>query len=315
MANDAKLLIDFLIAHPGAVATVAAAAVAVGGSYVASLAAGWRAAGYLNQREIDHYKRQIDSIKDEHRRDMETLADGAIVDEYFPRIGGLKAIPVASALQFGPKAMRDRAFHVALLDGPHSGLFSGPKQVGLLDVFQEYFGSNLETNSELKEAREILLAAGGERCLLWRGNETITVKNSPILEKMFPFVIVRTVKREPKGDPTTEELINFISFTRSLDKAVANAKFEIVRLHKNPGAAYLRGYFRFDDLVVETDPLKPIKTYPEYYLLRQIFAIQTPTHVITITTGLPNEAFAADQYYEALKGWWDALRILEAEPH
>jgi len=313
MANDAKALIDFLIAHPGAIATVAAAAVAVGGSYVASLAAGWRAASYLNQRDIDHYKRQIDSIKDEHRRDMETLADGAIVDEYFPRIGALKPIPVASALEFGPDAMHDHVFHVALMDGAHSEFFSGPKKVPLLDVFQEYFGSNLETNLELKEAREIL-AAKGEQCLLWRGNETITVKNSTILEKMFPFVIVRTVKREAKGDPTTEELINFISFTRSLEKAVTNARFEIAKLHKKPGSAYLRGYFRFDGLEVEVDPLKRIKTYSEYYLLRQIFVIQGATHVTTITTGLPNESFAADPYYNALKAWWDALRILEAEP-
>jgi hypothetical protein len=158
MANDAKLLIDFLIGHPGAIATIAASAVAIGGSYGAALAAGWRAASYLNQREIDYQKRQIDSLKIEHQRDKETFATGASVDEFFPRIGSLKAVPIASALQFGPEAMQDREFHLALMEGPHSVFFRGPDKVPLLDVFQEYFGSNLQSSPELKEAKEILLA-------------------------------------------------------------------------------------------------------------------------------------------------------------
>jgi hypothetical protein len=303
MADDIKQLYEFLLAHFSIF-------LSLGALLSGAVSLGWTVAFFLNKREIRDYKRQIEGINAQHQLDMADLAKqaeaGSVLDEKFPNIGKLEPIDVPLGL---PRAEHHKAFNILLTQSTAHWSF---QTSSLGEVFSDWFGSSLKNNEHLSEGYG-LIGGGEERseCLLWKGTTEVSVENSGVLKKMYPFIIVRTIRHEAGDDPTTEELFNFIHWLQMWDKAMPNARFEIIKMHRTPKKAYLRGYYRFAGLEIAENPMKPAKKYNEYFLMRQIFVYRSDTHTTIISTGLPNRELVTDPYYGWLKAWWDALKLVK----
>jgi len=317
MSDDIKQLYDFLLAHFSIL-------LSLGALLSGAVSLGWTVAFLFNKRtighhkqevgdykrEIDDHKRQVEGIKTQHQRDLADLAKqaeaGSVLDDKFPSIGKLEPIDFPLGLA---EAEHHEAFNILLTQSPDHWTFHTSS---LGEVFSAWFDSSLKSNAHLREGYT-LIGGNDERseCLLWKGTTEVLVENSDVLKKMYPFVIVRTIRHEAGDDPTTEELFNFIHWLQMWDKAMPNARFEIIKMHRTPEKAYLRGYYRFTGLEIVENPMKPAKKYNQYFLMRQIFVYRSDTHTTIISTGLPNRALATDPYYGWLKAWWDALRLLK----
>ncbi|MCA1458460.1 hypothetical protein I6F35_35735 [Bradyrhizobium sp. BRP22] len=310
MPDETKPIIDLLVAHPGAAATLLGSVVA---SYGAVLAAGWRAASYLNKRETDDYKRQIGYLVSEHQRDLDRLTKqagaGALVDEQFPSISELEPTDVPIGL--GPTAEHHRDFNIVLAQTLPASLWTF-KRSTLKEIFSEWFGSSLMEDPHLSAGYELVAGEEEKMCLLWKGTGEVSIDDSHVLKRMYPFVIVRSIRHGAGADPTTEELLNFFDWLRMWDKAMPDARFEIQKMHRTQNKAYLRGYFRFSGLTIAGNPMKPAKKYDEYFLMRQIFVARSDMYTTIVATGLPNRELVTDPYYQPLRKWWEALRLVKA---
>lgn len=200
-----------------------------------------------------------------------------------------------------------KEFHIVLSQTPTPNPWSIQRLL-LKDIFNEWFGDALQQNKILRDGYP-LIAAESQSCLLWKGIKTLHVENSEILKQMYPFVIVYTVPHEAAADPTTAELFNFIAFAQLWDRALPNAKFEIMKMHRSKNKAYLRGHFEFDNIEISSEGVDS-KRYDQYYLSRQIVVVRSEKYTVIITAGLPNENPTNDPYYEHLRAWWDAIRII-----
>lgn len=308
MAGEIKLILDWIDGHPGAAATIAGAVVT---SYGAVLAAGWHAASYLNKREIENQRRQIGNLTAAHQQDRSRLAEqikaGALIDEQFPSIGELEPTDVPIGL---PDAERHGEFNIVLAQAPPSKLWAFRKTT-LKEIFADWFGSSLMDDPHLKSEYKLISGETEAACLLWRGTNEVTIEDSQVMKQMYPFVIVRSIRHAAGADPTTDELLNFFNWLRMWDEAMPNAKFEIVKMHRTQNKAYLRGYFRFTGLTISADPLKPSKRYDEFFLMRQLFVVRSDVSTTIIATGLPNHQLVTDTYYQPLRDWWEALRLVK----
>ena len=309
--SDAKLLIDFLLAHPGAIATISGSIVAIAASYGGALAAGWRVSSYLNNREMEDQKRQIANMNAEYQRNvarLETQAETrSLLDGDFPSVGELQPIDIP---YLGKTAEYHRDFNIALAQAQPESLWTF-KQTSPQEVFSEWFGSSLTENPHLREGYGLISGGHEEPCLLWKGAREVRVENSDVMKQMYPFVMVRSIRHEAGRDPTTEELFNFIDWLRMWDKAMPNARFEVIKMHRTQHRAYLRGYFRFLKLMIGENSTKSAKEYDEYYLMRQIFVFRSDMYTTIISTGLPNRELLNDPYYKPLNEWWHALRLIK----
>lgn len=310
MATGPNELVKFLIEHPGAILSIAGLVATVAGSYFSAAALGWRAAQYLNKREIDDYKRQIEQQANEHQHDIDRISkqteSAAVIDNLFPSINELVAALLMGSI---PGAQHYPDFHIALVQkpSPDPWVFS---RTSLRDIYKEWFGTALESHPVLSIGYRPLSGAADEPCLLWKVDQTIVVKNSDLLKQMYPFVIARIVPHGAMPDPTTSELFNFLNFVQLWTKAIPTARFEIVKMHRAKDKAYLRGFFRFNELTIESADGRP-KTYDAYYLMRQVVVIRSEQFTVIITAGLPNDNLVNYPHYPALKTWWDALRIVQ----
>jgi len=307
--NETKLLLDFLLAHPTAIATLTASVVAIATSYAAAVAAGWQAANYLNKREIKDNERRIDDLNVQHQRDLTSIkAQVTALDEQFPSIGDID--PIVDPFNLGEKAERYSDFNIALTERQPSSLWV-LEQKSLKEIFSEWFGSSLTDDLNLREGYRLIADDHEQLCLLWKGTRAVSVENNEVMKKMYPFVIVRSIRHEAGADPTTEELFNFIYWLQMWDKAMPNARFEIIKMHRTPNKAYLRGYFRFGGLTIGENSMRSARRYHEYFLMRQIFVFRSDIYTTIISTGLPNRDLVTDSYYQPLKAWWEALRIIK----
>lgn len=308
MAGEIKLILDWIDAHPGTAASIAGAVLT---SYGAVIVASWRVASYLNKREIEDHKRQISDLTAVHQQNLSRVAEqvkvGSLVDEQFPSIGELEPADAPIGL---PDAERHGEFNIVLAQAPPAKLWTFRKTT-LKEIFSDWFGSSLMDDPHLKSGYKLIAAETEEACLLWRGTEEVTIEDSQVLKRMYPFVIVRSIRHAAGADPTTDELLNFFNWLRMWDEAMPNAKFEIVKMHRTRNKAYLRGYFRFTGLTIGADPLKPSKRYDEYFLMRQLFVVRSDVSTTIIATGLPNHELVTASYYEHLKDWWEALRLVK----
>jgi hypothetical protein len=305
-------LIKFLIEHPGAIASIVGSAAAVGATYLATLVGGWRAANYLNKRELDACQRQIEQKKNEYQRDIDRVTrqseSGTLIDELYPSISELAPIDLPMG-SLAPGAEYYSDFHIVLTQMPPPKPWLIQKLL-LKDIHTEWFGDALQQEPILRDGYSLISAAEGQSCMLWKGIKTLRVKNSAVLKQMYPFVIVYTVPHGAASDPTTAELFNFIAFVQLWDRALPNAKFEIVKMHRSKNKAYLRGYFKFADIELGSEDVDS-KRYDQYYLSRQIAVVRSEKHTVIITAGLPNDNPTSDPYYEHLRAWWDAIRIVD----
>lgn len=234
---------------------------------------------------------------------------GSLLDEQFPSIGELEPIDVP--INLGSTAEPHRDFNIILTQAQPTTVWSF-KKTSLKEIFSEWFGSSLTDDPHLKEGYGRISGDQEKPCLLWKGTTKVSLENSDVMRQMYPFVIVRSIRHEPGTDPTTEELFNFIDWLHMWDKAMPGARFEIVKMHRTRNKAYLRGYFRFVGLTISENPLKSAKRYDEYFLMRQVFVVRSDEYTTIIATGLPNRDLVTDPYYQPLKAWWEALRLIKA---
>jgi hypothetical protein len=310
MSNAAKELTAFLVSHPDAAALLAGSVATL----VASAAgAGWAAAHYFDKREVDHQKARIEQNEARHKRDMVSVEEqakaGTLLDTDFPSIGELepKALPIGL-----PSGQQYDGFNIVLREALPAGAWAF-QQSTLKEIFSDWFGSSLTTEKHLSEGYDLIGGDDDERpCLLWRSRKEVLVENNPVMKMMYPFIIVRSIPHEPGVDRTTEELFNFIHWLRMWDEAMPGSRFEIVKMHRSPDTAYLRGYYKFNKLAIAESAFKPTKTVDEYYLLRQIYVYRSDRYSTIISTGLPNRDLVSDPYYAALRAWWDALALVKA---
>ncbi|UPK36847.1 hypothetical protein IVB18_05730 [Bradyrhizobium sp. 186] len=308
MSAEIKQILDLLLAHPGAVVAFLGTICA---SYGGVLAAGWRAASYLNKREIEDCRRQIGNLTSGHQRDLDRLAKqadaGALIDEQFPSIGELEPTDVPIGL---PNAEYHRDFNVVLAPTPPAKLWVFEKST-LKEIFSTWFGSSLTDDPHLSAGYKLISGEQEASCLLWRGKSEVIIEDNPVMKQMYPFIIVRSIPHEAGADRTTGELLNFFDWLRMWDEAMPNAKFEILKMHRIQNKAYLRGYFRFTGLTIGESPMKPARKYDEYFLMRQVFVARSDLSTTIVATGLPNHELVTDPYYQPLKEWWEALRLVK----
>lgn len=307
MAGEIKVIMDWASANPGLAATVLGA---VAGSYTVVLGAGWKASSYLNKREIDACKGKIDHLTSEHQRDRDRLArqveKGTLIDAEFPAIGDLEPTEVPMGL---PDAEYHREFNIVLAQSPPAALWTF-RQSTLKEIFSEWFGSSLTEDPHLSRGYKLVAGDDMAPCLLWRGTSEVMIEDNAVMKRMYPFMIVRSIPHEAGTDPTTRELLHFFDWLRMWDEAMPDAKFEILKMHRTQNKAYLRGYFRFTGLTITETPMKSSRKYDEYFLMRQVFVARSDISTTIIATGLPNHKLVTDPYYQPLKEWWDALRLV-----
>jgi hypothetical protein len=144
--------------------------------------------------------------------------------------------------------------------------------------------------------------------MLWQGKgEPVIVDDEyKILKKMYPFVIVRLIKKNNPGQ-TTKELVNFLIWLNAWENEEQNSNFEIAVMAIKDGIHYIRGRFKFTNLKVagRADP------YPEYSLMRQIAIVDSGQYLHTIYTGFPNEDWEAP-FFKHLKKWWSNLSVVRS---
>jgi hypothetical protein len=306
--DEIKSIVALLTAHPGAVATVLGSIVV---SYGAVLAAGWRVASYLEKREIAYQQREIGDLISRHQRDLSQLAKqadaGKLIDEQFPSIGELEPSDVPIGLS---DAEHHRDFNIVLAQTPPTRLWTFKKST-LREIFSEWFGSSLTDDEYLSEGYHLISNETEAQCLLWRGTSEVMIEDNQVMKRMYPFVIVRSIRHEAGADPTTDELFNFFIWLQKWDQAMPDARFEILKMHRTPNKAYLRGYFRFTGLTITEGPMKSAKRYEEYFLMRQVFVVRSDLSTTIIATGLPNRELVTDPYYQPLRQWWEALRLVK----
>jgi hypothetical protein len=309
MSDAAKELVDFFVNH-GAASVMLAGAVA--GLVTTAAGGGWGVAHYLDKREVADYKRKIEQNETRHRRDLADIEwqakAGSLFDPDFPSIGELepKSLPIGL-----PAGQQYSEFNIVLTHALPSGSWTFQRST-LKNIFSEWFGSSLTTEKHLSEGYKLIGGDDEERpCLLWKGRKEISVENSTVMKKMYPFVIVRSIPHEPGVDRTTEELFSFIHWLRMWDKAMPSSRFAIERMHRSREAAYLRGYYKFIKLDIAESAIKRARTADEYYLLRQIFVYRSDRFSTIISTGLPNRELVSDPYYAWLRAWWDALALVK----
>jgi hypothetical protein len=305
MATNSDLgdFLQYLMQHP-------AALIAVAGSYVPVIAAGWGAARFFANRDIAALTQRLDNATAHHGVEVQRLEDLLarqipLVDEGFTSLNELDPIVVPPKIPNGLKY--DPELGVITVASSETGPWHFTPSTHA-DVFEEWFGDALQTNPSLKAGYQFVAAEARLPCALWKGrpNSVLTIDANPIIKRMYPFIILRRLANNdaPAIDYTTRELVNFITWLAYWDAADAGMRFTIQKLSRSRDFAYLRGYFSFRKLRVNGE------VNEQFYLLRQILVKLVGSHRYVIYTGFPNKGFQ-DPYYDHLRQWWEGFRIVQ----
>lgn len=167
-----------------------------------------------------------------------------------------------------------------------------------LEVYDEWFGTNLDINPILGPLKEDSLPLLLGKMHYWHESNKLTVNNHGIVKCLYSFISVQRRIIEDDADAPTKTLFHFLNWLDAFDRADDNISFRIESMSSDSNILYLKGYFTFRNIEIDN------KIEPIYYLMREFIAIRAVPNLYIITTGVPNKDRAADaKYFSNLNEW------------